>query len=447
MNQSTFENNTSDNADGVIYLTSGNYANVTLLHSTFNNNSALACGVISTDRIGSGSSAGVKQNVKIDITSSNFSHNSGSSQSLSGGVACFRNAEVVVRSSSFNHNSVNSDGGVFNLMKSMITIEEECVFFNNSAINHGGVAYVTDGMITIKDSKFSFNLASTGGGVFSITNSNVTIFNCTFNNNVAGSNGRNGGVLYLRSNPASDHTLIKIANSRFSNNEAVTGGGVLYASGNNCIDFVFESNCLSFSNNNREGTFISLNSTSISITAINNEVMFDYGTGADILACNSVVTVQGNTSIDERSDSPAPTYCSDCNCIIYNFLSDNETFPVCLPDFYDNEYCSTPPNDLTTSPLLSTVLKPVESDKGPRESAAIVGIVTTVVSVCVVLGVISVIAVTVPVVVYRRRKSKSTQDADLDQQGSHKINHYDTISIYVVTLVTDCYNNIIIILK
>ena len=436
VNQSTFENNTSDNVEGVIYLTSGNYTNVTLLHSTFNNNSALACGVIGIDGIGNGSPSRVMHSAKINIVSSNFSHNSGSSQHLSGGVACFRNAEVTVRSSSFNHNSVNSDGGVFNLMRSMITIEKESVFFNNSAINHGGVAYITDSMITIKNSNFSFNIASTGGGVFSITNGNATIVDCTFSDNEA---SRSGGVLYVHSNPTSDHVLLNITNSRFSNNEAVTGGGILYASGNNFIDLVIESNCLSFSNNTPEfeGSFIAINNATISITAVNNEVMFDYSTGADILACNGVVSVQGNTSIDERSDSPAPTYCSECNCIIYNFLSDKETFPVCLPDFYDTEYYSTPPNDLTTSLQLSTVLKPVESDKGPRDSTVITSIGAAVVSVCVVLGAISVITVTVPVVVYRRRKSKSTQDAYLDQQR----NHYDTISIYVITLVTDCYNN------
>ena len=395
VNRSTFNNNTSNTQEGVIYF-SGRDTNVTLSHSVFSNNSALSCGVVS--------SRGLKNeipsemySVQVVVLSNIFKSNTATGQDLGGGVGCFLNSKVSVVDSEFSHNSANFYGGVFHVKGSVLAIQES-EFINNSATSDGGVAHVFDSLIPLKNSLFNHNQASKGG-VLSLRKSNVTIDNCTFIDNIA---GRNGGVLYFDTSPTPDFvTMLEIFNSNFSENVAATSGGILYAN-QNTIEAIISMNCLALSNVTEEGLFASLWNTDLTIMVNHNKTKLGF---ADYInACNSTVTVMDSiNTISENDECQSnSSYCNNCITYIYTGNELPSGLSTCLNEFdsstesyTEHEYVSEQDDTVT---------------------------IVAVSGVCGVLAILITIIIVIMALVifkYRRARSKSILNTDQTLEGEY----------------------------
>lgn len=112
-----------------------------------------------------------------------------------------------------------------------------CTFADFEAHEGGAICAIIADNVTlkIKDSSFSNNVADVGGGAICeerCTNFNLTLEDCTFTENSAGhdastGNSIHGGAIYL--NQAGGAQNIKIENSVFEKNTAITRGGAICA--------------------------------------------------------------------------------------------------------------------------------------------------------------------------------------------------------------------------
>ena len=192
--QCSFINNTArtDTGGAIFFLTTQNVrGNLTLIDSTFSDNSATSCGAVHVSDVHTN---------HVNITGCTFTRNRAT---MTGGVACIRNTSVSIQSSEFSHNVAAAHAGVFNIEECNITVEQS-IFSNNSAVANGGVMYNNEFSTTyeIQQSIFSHNSAGDDGGVWFI--------------------GRAGSV-------------VTFSNSNFSYNDATDRGGVISLVGSSLL--------------------------------------------------------------------------------------------------------------------------------------------------------------------------------------------------------------------
>ena len=216
---STFANNKAMGDGGVIYNT-GN--NLTLINSTFANNKAMDNG-------------GVIYNTgnNLAVINSTFNKNNAGK---SGGAIYNSGSRAVLSKSKFSNNTAESPeyggGAVYNTGDNFDVISSE---FTNNGVNFFGGAIYNDGVnFTVSDSNFIKCFAHDGGAICNKAY-NFTISNSEFEDNFAGADG---GAIF-------NHGInLKIDESIFNNNTANVEGGVI----NNYADNFIISNS-EFENN------------------------------------------------------------------------------------------------------------------------------------------------------------------------------------------------------
>ena len=258
---------------GAIYSNGMNVV-VTLMDSTFRQNSAYFCGVVD---IGNHYHVVVSQR-------SVFTHNQATGMEIGGGVCCLRNASVAVFNSSMSHNVARSNGGVFYIDQANVSIEDS-TFINNSAYLSGGVAYT----------------------YFYPVSYNILLSTFTWN-----SAGHDGGVFYV----ARQDSNVQLEESVFSFNAAVGRGGVVSIIGSN-ITF---NNTSTLSNNASKGEVLIACSTNVSIYQNSQLIQED---AAENLICKHYNDIN-TSSIDEAvnvTHGDTLLGCADCTYILLSMNS------------------------------------------------------------------------------------------------------------------------------
>lgn len=207
---SSFIGNTAVSGSGGAVYIDANSTQVLFFGSSFSNNRALSCGVLSANRL---------YHINVTMVDSTFSFNNAIGTSDGGGVACFESAIVKTVNCVFDDNRAISNAGIFTGRNSSIVIDES-TFLGNMAQGNGGVMYTNEYQTnyTIQYSIFQRNSANDGGVMYVQSNSNIEIgTNCTYIENHATDKG---GVFYIRGG-----TLVMDTNhnSTFSGNTATLG--------------------------------------------------------------------------------------------------------------------------------------------------------------------------------------------------------------------------------
>ena len=211
VSNSTFVNNSAINGTGgAIYAKKG----FAITNTVFGYNKALSCAAMNIEQ-----SNFIRS---MTLMGSTFLHNTAvgsTDQGNIGGAGCIRNADTSVSSCTFSHN-VATDGGVFNIEDSTITIETS-TFKNNTAGVDGGVFYTRafPSTYTINESIFINNRAGDDGGVIYLgrNGSLVQLHGSSFTANTAVDRG--GAVAMFGS-------AINITNTNMQNNMARSGDDI-----------------------------------------------------------------------------------------------------------------------------------------------------------------------------------------------------------------------------
>jgi CSLREA domain-containing protein len=218
---------------GAIY----NVGNMTIISSTFSENTADYGGGVSSDgsltvansyfydNNGNFNAGGINGE-DMTITNSIFIGNTAGA--YGGGIATEGHTTII--GSTFSFNSADWwGGGIFNAGALHIT---KSTFSQNNIISGGGgaIASLTE-PLTITSSTFSGNTSENGdgGGIHGI---NLTISDSTFSGNYA---NHGGGILGI---------TVTITNSTFSGNSASEGGGI-YSNGSTSLSNTIIANSLS----------------------------------------------------------------------------------------------------------------------------------------------------------------------------------------------------------
>ncbi len=182
---SSFIGNTAVSGSGGAVYIDANSTQVLFFGSSFSNNRALNCGVLSASRL---------YHMNVTMVDSTFSFNNAIGTTLDGGVACFGSAGVKIVNCVFDDNKATSNAGVFTGRNSSIVIDES-TFLRNMAEGNGGVMYTNDYQTnyTIQHSIFQRNSANYGGVMY-VSNSNIEIEASTYIENHA--TGK-GGAFYI----------------------------------------------------------------------------------------------------------------------------------------------------------------------------------------------------------------------------------------------------------
>ena len=389
IDQSTFTGNAaSHSSDGVIYV-SGSHTNVSISHSSFQQNSAASCGVVSVHSLTDGdiSESMLSPRHGISLYSNTFKHNMAT---ISGSVGCFRNASVTISNNIFTHNVASCDGGVFLINSSTVTISESS-FTNNNA-DYGGVARVFDSLVVLTESTFEQNTVSSSGGVFSAEMSNITIRNSTLNSNRA---GNNGSIIAIYHSPLKFMILgvLQILSSNFSDNSALNGG--IFYGENGAIDVDVQNSQLGFNNLTERGTFAAVENLALSIAWKDSDGI----QGGNIFACNSVIIGYNNSIIVTES-----TDCLISTCKSYIFADTNEESIDHLNRMALVATCTAKVADVTEAATVT------ESDNG----AMIVALSSTFSTLTVLMTLLVVIVVLVAMA-NKKLKSKSALGRDILQ--------------------------------
>ena len=204
---SSFIDNTAVSGTGGAVYTDANNTRVHFFGSTFSNNTALSCGVLSVSRL---------YHINVTMADSTFSFNNAIGSTEGGGVACFGSAIVEAANCVFDDNNAASNAGVFTGRNSSIVIDGS-TFLRNTAQGNGGIMYTNEHQTnyTIIHSIFRDNSAENGGVMYVLNNSNIEVGTGTYIENHATDKG---GVFYIRGG-----TLVVDVNSVFSGNTATSG--------------------------------------------------------------------------------------------------------------------------------------------------------------------------------------------------------------------------------
>ena len=203
--------------DGKLNITNSNFSHnsalrggavfnggeLSISNSAFNRNSA--------DRLG----GAIANWGELSISDSSFNDNSADESG-----AIYNEGELYISDSSFSDNSADESGAIYNEGELSIVNSS---FSNNSAEWGGAIRNWKDGELSISDSAFSGNSAERSGGA--ITNGEdgeLSIVSSTFSNNSA-TDGLGGAVL--------NGGELSIVNSAFSDNSAEGSGGAIANAG------------------------------------------------------------------------------------------------------------------------------------------------------------------------------------------------------------------------
>lgn len=212
---SVFINNTARRGGGAIF-SRRERARIVIYNTTFNNNSALFCGVLDVN--------GRTSNHEINFTGSTFLYNRAAGEGddyNGGGVLCVKNALLVIEKSNFSHNMATKYAGVFDVEGSEVVIQRS-VFNNNTAERKGGVFYtLTNNLPTrynIRQVSFTNNQAGEDGGVMSVNSQRASIW-VQINDSILAFNSASdeGGVANIIG------TTLEISNTIIINNSANMG--------------------------------------------------------------------------------------------------------------------------------------------------------------------------------------------------------------------------------
>lgn len=153
-------------AGGGVYIREGN---LTVDNSNFERNAALAGGGIA-----------VFFGATADVTSSQFSYNSG------GGISIAINAELDLKNSFVDHNTMTIAGGGIGIQVESKANITNTVISNNTAPFGAGVQLTQDSEVKIIDSQITGNSAvNDGGGIDVYDNSTAIITDTVISNNTA----------------------------------------------------------------------------------------------------------------------------------------------------------------------------------------------------------------------------------------------------------------------
>ena len=214
-----------EGSGGAIYV-EGQSANVSLIDTVFNKNSADSCGAL---RVMS-----FNRHHNVSIINSNFVHNIESrvveevdinieaAQALFGGVACINNSTISIVNSNFTENQAATHAGVLHIENSTLLIQGSN-FSGNRAQRNGGVIFtsLSSVAIAVEQSSFTYNQAGSDGGAIYMRSvgksSKVSARWSTFGFNDA---TRRGGMIAVTGG------RVDIQESQFYNNTAESGGVV-----------------------------------------------------------------------------------------------------------------------------------------------------------------------------------------------------------------------------
>ena len=209
LNGMTVANGHNEPNGGGVFVGSG--AQLTILDSTFNHNSA-------TFPAAGGLGGGVDNHGTLTISNSTFSNNSADG---AGGALINSAGTMTITNSTFSDNS-SGYGGALRTLAGTITITNSS-FSGNTASSYGGAIYHYGGDLTVKTSTFSTNTANFGGAISNIAN--LTIANSTFFTNSANIGGAIANS-FIDFQQVGNATIL---NSTFSANTAILSDfGVIY---------------------------------------------------------------------------------------------------------------------------------------------------------------------------------------------------------------------------
>ncbi|MBW4615841.1 MAG: type I secretion C-terminal target domain-containing protein [Desmonostoc vinosum HA7617-LM4] len=237
------------------------YSNLTVSDCSFKDNISNRGGALHVGR-----------SCVVQVLDSTFDNNDGSvvkNGFSAGAIAAGSSGLLTIKNSKFTNNVGVSGGAVYKLLGPLVV--EDSVFLNNSSFDGGGAIYTdganpagtrptpetVGGTIRISGSWFEGNQTIGAGGALSLyiynpdkvivenstiinnrvkptskgvalggglrANGNVTVRNVTFANNI--SEGQGGG-LWVDGDSTSRNAHIKVENSTFSGNQAITSKGV-----------------------------------------------------------------------------------------------------------------------------------------------------------------------------------------------------------------------------
>ena len=237
----TFENNTSTESNGVVYL--DELGNGEIIDSVFRNNKALLDGgalVLDAPTSAkvtncifeknSGEKSGAIQikefegyTSTVQISGCNFTDNQATM--YGGAIYIARNAKTKISNCRFTENSVNNKEADRNRGGAIFAMEGELEVYNSNFNKHseynGGAIFVRDEVkFIVKDSNFQDNHAVNLGGAIYIIDSTAEISNSNFTENSA---KESGGAVYVTD------SKIKVDNSVFTSNTASQRGGAIYS--------------------------------------------------------------------------------------------------------------------------------------------------------------------------------------------------------------------------
>ena len=187
---------------------------------------------------------------KLEIKESEFSDNSASFGSSTGGAIYIRGgSQTTISSSSFSNNISSNSGGAIALhdIGQEIKIKDTKFSKNRARGGNGGAIMIEAsnaekaGKLSIAASQFVDNRAETYGGALSIGNrinpyGSVEIEDAIFKDNRANSSqsGAGGAIYYFSSAPF----VLRVRGSEFHNNQAELSGGAIYAYNPQQIDLL-----------------------------------------------------------------------------------------------------------------------------------------------------------------------------------------------------------------
>ena len=275
VNSSNFTENSALLGEGGAIYSNGHSANIALINSMFDYNSAPSCGVL-----------GINERFHIvEFRDCSLTHNAATGVETGGGVSCISSASVSIVNSNMSHNSANMNAGVLYINDGIVQIENSN-FANNSAERYGGVAYTYIHAVS------------------------YSIFESTFYQNSAGSSG---GVLYIGRRSSS----VAIKESEFSNTSATERGGVISIIGSDLI-----INTTNFNHNTaNRGKIISACNSIVSIYNSTGQVLTQIS--RDICTYFDSVNNYSLTEPLNRTSGFGQALCTNCDAFIILTSSDN----------------------------------------------------------------------------------------------------------------------------
>ena len=288
VNASNFTENSALLGEGGAIHSDGQNANVTLINSMFDYNSAPSCGVLDVN----------KRFHVVEFKDCSLTHNTATGMEIGGGVCCISSASVSIMNTNMSHNSANMNGGVFYINDGVVQIESSN-FMNNSAEGHGGVVYTYIHAVSynILDSTFSQNTARNNGGVLFI--------------------GRRG-------------CDVRIEEGEFSYNSAIDRGGVISIVGS---DVIFNTTSL-YNNTASKGSIISACNSIVSI--YNYTELIQTQVSRD--ACTYFDSVSSYSLTEPINGTNGSSQATCANCDMFTILTSSGNY---CPGEFTGDPCLT----------------------------------------------------------------------------------------------------------